>query len=170
MLSKALFFPYLRNFTLVYAILLWFHIALKSSENTNSSTFICRLYSVKEARPKRKHRKRYKEEKARTFCFRENKYSSFVCYWSESYYALFLGCFDLKCLPDIPYCVYWVVAEIWASNSLHEIFNEYFIHHCHNWKEGSILCETIWSFSNWIHVNFCWNLPRFVPNSIQILS
>jgi len=27
------------------------------------------LYSVKEARPKRKHRKRYKEEKSRSYVF-----------------------------------------------------------------------------------------------------
>ena len=36
---------------------------LKSSENTYTSTFICRLFADKEARPKRKHRKRYKEER-----------------------------------------------------------------------------------------------------------
>jgi len=39
------------------------HIALKTFGNTYTSTFICRLYPVKEARPKRKHRKIYKEEK-----------------------------------------------------------------------------------------------------------
>ena len=32
---------------------------------------------------------------------------------------------DLKFLPDIPYCAYWVVAEIWASNSFHKISNDF---------------------------------------------
>jgi len=36
---------------------------LKSFENTYTSTFLCRLVAGKEARLKRKHRKRYKEEK-----------------------------------------------------------------------------------------------------------
>jgi len=36
---------------------------LKSSENTYTSSFKSRLYTVKEARPKRKHEKKYKEEK-----------------------------------------------------------------------------------------------------------
>ena len=61
--SKELLFPYLQNFAQVFAILLWVYITLISSENTYTSTFICRLYPVKEARPKRKHKKRYKEEK-----------------------------------------------------------------------------------------------------------
>jgi len=36
---------------------------LKSSENTYTSSFLCGLYPVKEARPKRKPGKRYKQEK-----------------------------------------------------------------------------------------------------------
>jgi len=42
--------------------------------------------------------------------------------------------------------VYWNVAEIWTSNSFQKICNELFIHHCHDWKEGSFLCETVRSF------------------------
>ena len=67
--SKALLFPDLRNFRLVSAILFWVHIVLKSFKNTYKSTFILRLYTFKEVRPKWKHRKRYKEEKPRHFVF-----------------------------------------------------------------------------------------------------
>jgi len=64
-------------------------------------------------------------KKIRTFCFRKNKFSIIVCSRSGTYYAIFVGCLDLKFLPNIPYCVYWVVAEIWASNSFHKICNDF---------------------------------------------
>ena len=50
-------------------------------------------------------------------------------------------------LPDIRHCVYWVLAEIWSPDSSHMIFDKKFIHHCQGWKEGSFVCETVWSFS-----------------------
>jgi len=84
---------------------------LKSSENTYTSNFICRLYPAKEARPKRKHKKRYKN-KSHDFLFSENKFLSFVYSRSGIYYALFLGCLDLKFVPHIPYCVNVDVAQI----------------------------------------------------------
>ena len=67
--SKALLFLDLQNFALLYAILYWVHFALKISENTYISTFICRLCPFIDARPKRKHKKRYKEEKPGHFVF-----------------------------------------------------------------------------------------------------
>jgi len=54
----AKFYPSLCNF-----ILSLYYV--KKFQKTYISTFICHLYPVKEARPKRKHRKRYKEEKSR---------------------------------------------------------------------------------------------------------
>ena len=133
----------------------YFHLSFVSSQRGTS---------------KKKTQKNIEGRKAKTFYFRKkNKFSSFVCSRSGIYYALFLGCFDLKFLRDIPYCVYWVVAEIWASNSFPKIWNQYFIRHCHDWKESSYLCEIVVSFSNWILVRFSWNLLRFIPNSVGIL-
>jgi len=133
------------------------------------SNLICFLYPIKEASPKRKHRKRYQEEKPGSSIFGKNKFSSFVCFLSVTYYVLFLGCLDLKLLPDIPYCVYWDVVGFQSSNSFHKICNEFFIHHCHDWKEGSFLCETVSLFSNWLPIRLSWNFSRFVQNSIGIL-
>ena len=82
--------------------------------------------------------------KSRTFCFRK---TSFVHSRSGTYYALLLGCFGLKFLPDVRHCVYWVLAEIWGPDSSHKIDNKFFIDHCQGWKEGSFLCETVWFFS-----------------------
>ena len=60
---------------------------------------------------KKKTGKSYKGEKPGRFFFQKNRFSSFVWSCSGTYYALFLGCLDLKFLPDIPYCVYWDVAR-----------------------------------------------------------
>ena len=79
-------------------------------------------------------------------------------------------CLDLKFTTDNPYCVHWDVGEIWSSNSFDKICNEFFIHHhCHDWKEDSFVCETVWSFSNWILLYLSWILSRFVPYSVGIL-
>jgi len=64
-------------------------------------------------------------KKSQVVLFWKNKFSSCICSRSRTYYALFLGCFDLKFLPDFSYFVYWVVTEIWASNSLHKICNNF---------------------------------------------
>ena len=64
------------NFSLVSVILFWVHITLKNSENTYTSIFICCLYPVKEACPKIKYRKRYKEEKPWRF-FWKKEFSRF---------------------------------------------------------------------------------------------
>jgi len=61
-------------FSLVFAILFCVHITLISFENTYTTTFICHFYPVKEARPKRKHKKRYKEERAGCFVFEKTSF------------------------------------------------------------------------------------------------
>ena len=101
-----------------------------------------------------------------TFCFRK---TSFVHSRSRTYYALLLGYFRLKFLPVIRHCAYWVLAEIWDQNSSHGICNKFFNHHFQGQKEGSFVCETVWSFS-WVNthpfdlkfVAFC---PKFSLDS-----
>jgi len=87
--------------------------------------------------------------KARTFCFRK---TNFVQSRSGIYYALLLECFGLKFLPDVGHCVYWVLAEIWAPDSSHKISNKLFIDHSQGWKEGSVVCESVWFFS-WVNTH-----------------
>ena len=80
------------------------------------------------------------------FCFRK---TNFVHSWSRNYYALLLGCYGMKFLPDLRRYVYWVLTKIWAPDSSHKIGNKFFIDHCQGWKEGSFVCETVWFFS-WV--------------------
>jgi len=58
--------------------------------------------------------------KARTFRFRK---TSFVHSETGTYYALLLGYFGMKFLPDIHHCVYWVLDDTWAPHSFQNIFN-----------------------------------------------
>jgi len=51
--------------------------------------------------------------------------TSFVHPRSGTYYALLLGYFGMKFLPDIFHCVYWVLADIWARDSSHKIDNKF---------------------------------------------
>jgi len=106
------------NFALLYAILFWIRITLTK---IHTSTFICCSGPGKEARPKINHKKKIRGRKTRTFCFRK---TSFVHSWSGTYYALLLGCFGMKFLPDVRLCVDWVLAEIWAPDSSHKIENK----------------------------------------------
>jgi len=71
---------------------------------------------------------------------------------SGTYHALLLGCFGLEIFPDVRHCVYWVFAEIWASDSSHKIGNKFFIDHCQGRKEGSFVCEIVWFFS-WVNTH-----------------
>jgi len=105
--------------------------------------------------------------KASTFCFRK---TSFVHSQFGTYYALLLGYFGLKFLPDIGHCVYWVFPEIWDPNSTHRICNKFFIRHCQARKEGSFVSETGWFFS---YVNthpFDLKFVAFCPKFSQILT
>ena len=95
--------------------------------------------------------------------------TNFIQSRSWTCYALLLGCFSLKSLPDVLHCVYWVLAEIWAPDLSHKIGDKLFIDHCQGWKEGSFVCETVWFFS-WVNthpfdlkfVTFC---PEFSGES-----
>jgi len=80
------------------------------------------------------------------FCFRK---TTLVHSRSGTYYALLLGNFSLKFLPEIRHYVYWVLANIWSPVSSHKIGNKFFIHHCQGWKEGSFVRENV-SFFSWV--------------------
>ena len=61
------------------------------------------------------------------FCFQK---TSFVHFRSGNYYALLLGYFSMKFLPNILHCVNWVLSKIWDPNLFHRICNKFFIHPC----------------------------------------
>ena len=75
-----------------------------------------------------------------TFCFRKTEFVHSRC---GSYCALLLEYFGLKFLADIRHRVYWVLAEIWAPDSSHNIHNKFFIQHCPSWKKGRFVC--VWN-------------------------
>jgi len=95
------------------------------------------------------HKMKIRGRKVRTFCFRK---TDFVHSRSWTYYALLLGYFVLKFLPDIRQCVYCVSAEVWAPDSSHKICNKLFIRHCQSWNEGSFVCKIVWLFS-WVNTH-----------------
>jgi len=74
-----------------------------------------------------------------------------------------------KIFPDIRHCVYLVLDEIWAPDSCHKIGNNFFIHHCKSWKEGSFVCETVWFFSlvstHLFDLKFVAFIPKFSADS-----
>ena len=158
------FFPSFCNFNLS-------SYCVEIFQKTYTSTFICCLCPVKEARPKTKHKRRYREEKSGRFVLKKKtSFPGLFCSRSGIYYALFLCCFDLIILPKILYCVYWVVVEIWVSNSFHKICNKFFIRWCQGWKECLFLCEVVWFFYNLIPICLSWNLSHFVPNYVGIVT
>jgi len=44
------------------------------------------------------------------------------------------------------------LAEILAPDFSHKTGNKLFIGHCHGWKEGSVVCETVWFFL-WVNIH-----------------
>jgi len=92
--------------------------------------------------------------------FLENQFCS-LSVWD--FYALILGYFALKFLPDIRHCLYWVLVEIWASDLSHKIHNKFFIHHSQGWNEGLFVCETFWFF-------FVGEYSSVLPEICRILS
>jgi len=97
-----------------------FILDLYCIEKVQKNAFICFLHPGKEARPYTIYKKKIWLRKYRTFCFRR---TSFVLSRSGTYYAPLLGYFRMKFLPHIRHCVYWVLSEIWAPNSSHNICN-----------------------------------------------
>ena len=102
-----------------------------------------------------------------TFCFRK---TSFVHSRSGTYYALLLGYFGPKYLPDIRHCVYWVLAEIWAQ--IHPRgFAINFLFITARAERMVCLCVKLFDFfPRWILIRLTWNLSDFVTNSVEILT
>jgi len=162
--TKAILYRKLWNIALLSEILFSNRIVLKKFTQVLSYV-VCT--QVRRHIRKKNHKGKIRGRKTRTFCFRK---ISFVHPRSGTYYALLLGYFGLKILPDILHRVYWVLDEIWAPDSSHKIRNKFFIHHCPDWKEGSFECETVWFFRGKIIIRLTWNLSRYAPNSVVILT
>ena len=78
--------------------------------------------------------------------------------------------FGQKFLPDVRDYVYYVLAEIWATDSSHKIGNKFFIHHCQAERKVRLCVKLFDFFRRWILVHLAWNLSRCVPNSEDILT
>jgi len=109
----------------------------------------------------------YTVKKSQDVLFSE---TSFVHSRSGTYYALLLGYFGMKFLPDVRHCVYWVLAETWAPDSSQEIGNKFFIHHCKGWRNVCLCVKLFDFFRGWILLCLTRNLSRFVSNSMEILT
>jgi len=70
----------------------------------------------------------------------KNKFFCFVCYRSETYYALFFGCFDMKLLPDFLI----VSIEMWLRFE-QKTCNNFFIHHCRTKRKVGV-CMKLFIF------------------------
>ena len=139
--TKTILYQNLWNFAILSAILLWVSIRLKKL--TQVPLYVV-CTQVRRHVHKKNHKKKIRGRKTGTFCFWK---TSFVHSRSGTCYALLLRYFDLKFVPNIRHCAYWVLTEIWAPNSSHKIWNNFFINHCQGWKEGSFVCETVWFLS-----------------------
>ena len=144
-----------------------FILGLYCVEKIYTSTFICCLDPGKKTGPLINHKKKTWGRKTRTFGFRK---TSFVHSQSGTYYSLLLGYFGLKFLSDICHCGHWVLSEIWALTSSHKICNRFFIHHCQGWKNVRLCVKLFDFFPRIILIRLTWNLPCFVPNSVEILT
>jgi len=122
--TKVILYQNLWNYALLSAI---FILGPYCAEKVQTSTLVCCLHPGKAARPQKNHKKAIWGWKSRTFCFWK---TSFVHSRSGTYYALLLGCFGLKFLPDFRHCINWVLAEIWGPDWSQEIGNKFFIDHC----------------------------------------
>ena len=161
--TKAVLNRNLWNSGLISAISFRVRIALKK----NSHRHFRMLFAPRQGGTSiNESQKQDPGRKARTFCFWK---IGFVHFRFAIYYTLLLGYFVLKFLPDILHCFYWVLHDVWAPDSSHNIGKKSFIRHCQSWKEGSFVCETGWYFS-WVithpfdlkFVPFC---PKFSGDS-----
>ena len=161
MKTKAILYKNSWNFALGSAIIFWVRIVLKKFAQV---LWYVVFTQVRRHVRKQITKKKIRQRKARTFCFRK---TSFFHSRSETNYALFLGYFGLKFLPDIRHCVYWVLVEIWAPISSHKIWNNFFIHHCQGRKEDVKLFDF---FPRLILIRLTRNLSCLVRNSVEILK
>jgi len=144
-----------------------FFSGLYCAKKVHASTFVCCLHPGKEARPQTDHRKKIRGRKARTFCFRK---TGFVHSRSGTYCALLLGYFGLKFLPDIRHCVYWVLAEIWAQTRPTRSAINFLLITARAERKVRPCVKLFDFFPGWILIRLTWNLSRFVPNSVEILT
>jgi len=99
--TKAIFYRNLRNFAILSAILFWVRIALKKFKQV--LLYVVCTQVRWQVHKQTNHKKKIQRGKDRTFCFRK---TSFVHSRSGTYYALLLGYFGMKFLPDILHCIY----------------------------------------------------------------
>ncbi len=165
--SKAFLFPNL-CFSLVSAVLILAHIALKNSKKNYISTFICCLCPFKEVRSKTKHKRRYKEEKSWRFVFEETSFLVF--------FALVLGLFMPYSLGVLIWYFYQTFVimynEFWLRFKPQippTRFAINFLFIIAKAERKVRLCVKLFEFfPRWILIRLTWNLSRFVPNSIEI--
>jgi len=119
--NQGILYKNLWNFALLSEILFWVRIALKKFRQVLSYV-VCT--QVRRHVHKQIKKTRYGGENPGGFFFWK---TSFVHSRSGNYYALLLGYFRLKFLPDFRHCVYWVLDEIWAPSSSHRIGNKFFL-------------------------------------------
>jgi len=151
--TKAILCRNLWNSGLITAISFWVRIALKISHTHFRMMFAPRQggTSINESQKEDTWKKR------QDVLFSENRF----CYSrSGTYYALLLGYFGLKFLPDIRHCVYWTLAEVWAPNQSHKIGNKSFIRHYQGWMEVRLCVKLFDFFCGWILIHLIWNLLR----------
>jgi len=102
--TKVILYQNLWNFALLFEILFWVCIAQKKFTQVLSYVVYTQ---VRRQNQKQLRKKRYGKRKARMFCFWK---TSFVHSRSWTSYALLLGYFGLKFLPNVCHRAYWVLA------------------------------------------------------------
>ena len=111
------------NFAILSATLLWVHIELKNLKKFTqvlSYVFCTQLsWHVHKQITREDIRKKNQDV---FFFFRKPVLFTLDLGFITPY---ILGSFGVNFLPDIRYCVYWVLAEIWASYSSHKICNKF---------------------------------------------
>ena len=143
MQTKIIFYQNLWNSAILSVILLWVRIPRKKFTQVLSYV-VCT--QVRRHVNKEITKRRY-VKKTRTFCFWK---TIFIHSRSRTYYALFLGYFCLKFLPDVPHRVCWVLAKIWAPDSSHKIDNKFFIHDCQTERKVRLCAKLCYFFQRWI--------------------
>ena len=110
-------------------------------------------------------KKRYGVEKPGRFFFRK---TNFVYSRSRTYYALRLGYFGLRFLPDIRHWVYWVLDGIWALDSSQKIGNKFLFITARAERKDRLCVKLFDFFPTWILIRLNWNLSCFITNLVQV--
>jgi len=98
---------------------------------------------------KQKTKGRYRTEKPWRFLFSENQFCS-LSVWDLL--SLIPWVFQSEIFTRHSLLCYWVLAEIWATNSSHNICNKCCMHPCQHWVKCSFVCETVCTniCKNWL--------------------